>query len=397
MEQPNSPNCLSVVNIGVSSSANCGVRDYSRQLGDELRSRGTMVFDVWAEDGPTRRDPSLAGWMSMVQRAALASRADVLLLHYSVYSYAWKGVPVPVVQLALRLHRMAVPVVTVLHEYAYPWRRRGLRGFVHAVTQRAVLPAVVGISSAIVVTTRDRNEWLDRRPWLPGRATTVIPVFSTIPAVRAAVSSGGSLDIAVFGYAAAGIYVDETVEGVARAAQAIAGLRILLVGAPGHVGPGAERWVAAGRRTGCAMEFTGVLPPQELGAVLGGAFAAVFTDRAGPTSRKTTLAALLAQGCPILAYEGEQSWPQLVEAGAVKMVPPHPVALANEIVTLKHDSTAREALAKRAQNFYNAHMDVGRAGAAMIGVLCEARGVERVDGGPADRREVFGPADSPDN
>ena len=69
--------------------------------------------------------------------------------------------------LALILWRANRPTVIVAHELAYPWGRRGWRGFLYALTQRLVLVPLVAACDVIVVTTEQRLDWVISRRWLP--------------------------------------------------------------------------------------------------------------------------------------------------------------------------------------------------------------------------------------
>ena len=110
----------------------------------------------------------------------------------------------------------ARPLVTLLHEYAYPWGRAGLRGAVWALTQRAVLIEVVRASTALDVTADFRAERLASRRWLPRRPVVVAPVFSNLPeparapgAEPAKGGAGGETRVVgLFGYGAEGTEVE---------------------------------------------------------------------------------------------------------------------------------------------------------------------------------------------
>ena len=173
--------------IGVSSSRTCGVRDHASLLAAALPAEDVVCSRHWL----SRSDGSLAdgratfkAWSEELETALRDERPDAVLLHYSVFSYAHRGIPL-FVHAALASPRAAgAPIVTVLHEYAYPWRFGGARGAVWAVTQRAVLLDVMRASAGVLVTAPARAEWLSSRRWLPRREIGFAPVFCEPPAAE---------------------------------------------------------------------------------------------------------------------------------------------------------------------------------------------------------------------
>ena len=102
---------------------------------------------------------------------------DAILVHYSVFAYALKGLPFQVPRMFATLRGTGVPVVGVLHEIVYPWFYGGWRGAVWAVTQRAVMLPVMRVLDAVIVTAEQREQWLRTRRWLPARPVVTAPVF----------------------------------------------------------------------------------------------------------------------------------------------------------------------------------------------------------------------------
>jgi glycosyltransferase involved in cell wall biosynthesis len=357
-----------ILNVGVSSSAVCGVRDYSHALAGELRGRGLDVSDVWADIPARRTRASIETWLSQVDLAIASRRPDIVLLHYSVFSYSWRGIPLANIRISARLRQTEIPLVAVLHEFVYPWGHRGVRGLVQAVTQRIALRPLVRVACALLVTTPERAAWLAERAWLPVRPTTFVPVFSNIP-LSPTRPAAVTPNVIVFGYSADAAQCADIAEAVAEAAQVVDGLGLLLVGGPGPDNAISRRWAVAARRAGCRLSFTGVLGYGPLSTVLASASLAVFPDSSGPTSRKGTLAALLCHGCPIIAYDGRQTWRDLVDAEALVVVPPDSSVLARTIVRLMRDDGARARLSEQARGFYRERMEVGRAADAMVTVL----------------------------
>ncbi len=106
---------------------------------------------------------------------------DAVLLHYSVFAYSYRGLPLFVAPVLAALRRSRIPMVTVLHEFVYPWRHGGTRGKVWALTQRAVLIDVMRRSLGRAAHHRLPRAVAASRPWLPRRPAAVAPVFSNLP------------------------------------------------------------------------------------------------------------------------------------------------------------------------------------------------------------------------
>jgi glycosyltransferase involved in cell wall biosynthesis len=365
-----------LLNIGVATTDVCGVRDYATTLGAELSGNAVDVHDVWTVTNQGHQREQIGCWLAQVEEAALAQKPDGIMLHYSVFSYSWKGVPIYIGRITRRLKALNVPVVTVLHEYAVPWGRRGLRGIVHAVTQRAALRPVIAVSTELVVTTSERKRSLSRQRLLPRRRITSIPVFSNV-LPSSPVSAERKSTVVVFGYATSASLCGEVTASVAHAGRQMDGLQLVLLGSPGPDGSALARWHEAASRVRCDLIVTGVLGVEGLSQCLSSARLAVFGDSCGPTSRKTTLAALLAHGCPTIAVDGPQTWRDVVDAGAVILTQPNAMAMAESIRLLCANEEMRRDLSRRATEFYGAYMSVTHASAAFMAIIDRMRGVQK--------------------
>src|SRR5579862_7724478 len=190
---------LRVLNLGVSHSPVCGVRDYALIVADELTRSGQDVRTEWFE-----RPNSVSEayrWIRGAPWREQHGEVDVVLWHYSVFAYGTHGIPTLLWPLARALRRAKLPIVTVLHEYAYPWGSNSWRGAVWAASQRLALMPLVRASSGLVVTVEERAAWLRERCWLPRRATLITPVFSTLPETATSSSRRiGSIRVGMFGY-----------------------------------------------------------------------------------------------------------------------------------------------------------------------------------------------------
>src|SRR3954451_11597462 len=298
--------------IGVSESGPCGMRDHGRLLAEELAREGMPCSCHWLE----REQPRLRGaltearaWAAALPGQIAAERADAVVLHYSCFATAHRGVPVLAHPLAGALRTAGLPVVAVMHELVYPFGREGARGLLWAVTQRAALLELMRAVDAVIVTTQERVTWLESRRWLPRRPVAFAPVFSNLPAPRepAAAPHPAATPpvLGMFGY----LY-DGSADVVLRALQRLAGGAqapvLSLIGSPGADSRAGADWRARAADLGVAerISFTGVLDQQSLSDALAAVDLLLFADPPGPTSRKGTLAGSLASGTAVLALDG---------------------------------------------------------------------------------------------
>lgn len=370
---------LRVAVLGISVRSTCGVRDHAGLLAEELAREGMSCSFHWL----LREERSLRGVRREVSawRAALAvelerERPDLLLVHYSVFSYSFKGVPLFVAPAYAALRRTGTPTISILHEFAYPWRYGGWRGAVWAVTQRALMVEVMRSSAAVLVTAEGRAAWLNSRPWLARRPVSFAPVYSNLPAPTPAAgahSEPGSHvpTIGLFGYAYQGAAVALVLDALETLVRSGSSVRLRLLGSPGPDSEAGTEWraAAAARGLGDRLSFSGRLSGQELSDALAGCELLLAADASGPSSRKGTLAGSLASGSPLIAIDGPQRWGELVRSGAIRVVAPAQLALAAAIGELLGDPAARADLGARGRAFAEQRMGVARTAQAVGAVL----------------------------
>jgi glycosyltransferase involved in cell wall biosynthesis len=377
---------LRVAVVGVSTDpVTCGVRDHAALLAQALGGRGVSCSLHWL----SREQRSWAGsrreivaWTAALGDELASSRPDAVLLHYSVFTYSLRGVPLFVPAVLAAVRRSGAPLLTVLHEYAYPWGRAGLRGAVWALTQRAFLIEVARASSALVVTADFRATELASRRWLPRRRIVVAPVFSNLPEPSTppgqrppgtADVGGETAVLGVFGYASEGTGVELVLDALGLLRGAGRAVELRLLGAPGADSDAGRAWSAgaAARGVAASLSFTGTLAAQELADALAACDALLFADSSGPTSRKTTLAASLASGSPVVAIDGPRRWQALADAGAARIVAPTTRALAEAVAELLDDATARAEIGACGHAFARREMSVAHSAEVVAELLSE--------------------------
>ena len=365
-----------VVVVGASTSATCGVRDHATLLADALSAENVSCSMRWLDRVEGESIPAtcarIGSWARGLAAERETRRPDAVLLHYSVFSYSYRGLPLFVRPTLAALRDAGAPLITLLHEFAYPWRRGGVRGGAWALSQRALLIEVMRASAATIVTIDTRADWLASRVWLPRRPVAFAPVFSNLPAP----AGGREPDrrpprIGLFGYSHEGAAVSLVLDAVRLLQDRGEEVQLELLGAPGRSSGAGEAWLAGAQARDIehAPSFSGMLAAQSLANALAACDILLFADSAGPSSRKTTLAASLASGTAVVAIDGPLAWSELARAGVAELVAPTPQALAGALQALLGDRDARRALGERGRAFAEGQMGVARSARVVAGLL----------------------------
>lgn len=367
--------------VGMSATPTCGARDHATLLARALEAESVSCSWHWlarTEGSLLASGAEVRGWARALGSELASARPDVVLLHYSTFAYAHRGVPLYIHPTLAALRRSQIPVVTVMHEYAYPWRAWDWRANLWAATQRAVLVDVMRVSSAAVLTTDFRADSLRSKRWLPKRPVAIAPIFSNLPppAPRARPQRPGQV-IGLFGYAYQSAAVALVLDALRLLVDRGLDVQLRLLGAPGGASDAGRAWQQAAERRGLEdrLSFTGILPAQQLSDALADCEVLLFADSPGPTSRKGTLAGSLASGRPVVATDGPRTWHELTRAEAARVVAATPVALEQAVAALLADESLREALGARGKAFAEQQMGVGRSAdvvAALFGEILAA-------------------------
>jgi len=361
--------------LGISVRQPCGVHDHAALLaqtlsGDDL---SCSLHWLWRRElslRPARAE--IRAWTRGLAAELERSQPDAVVLHYSVFAYSYRGTPLFVHPTLSAVRRSRIPLITVLHEYAYPWTYGGWRGKAWALTQRAALIEVMRASTAVIVTVDSRVQWLASRRWLPQRPVALAPVFSNLPVGRSEPPSDRSRHtLGLFGYAYEGAAVLLVLDAIRALKDRGVEVQLSLLGAPGRSSSSAEEWLAAARARDIApaLSFSGTLAAQDLADALAACDVLLFTDASGPSSRKTTLAASLASGRPVVAIDGRHRWSEIVRSQAAEVVEPTSDALADAIADLLADESRRERLGARGRVFAEQKMSVARSAGVVRALL----------------------------
>jgi glycosyltransferase involved in cell wall biosynthesis len=372
-EEPGAP--LTAAAIGMSLGATSGMRDHARLLAEHLPAVGVRCSLHWLQ----RNAQALPGARAEVGRWARSladelgqERPHAIVLHYASFAYAERGLPVFLGPTLRAARRARVPVIAIMHELAYPWRRGGPRGAVWAATQRLALISLMRACAAAVVTTEQRRRWLASRRWLPSRRLAVVPVFSNLPPPSPQVRVQDGL-VGLFGYAYEGTAASLVLDALRELRDQGTDVMLELLGAPGAASEAGLRWQREAERRSLAqaLSFSGRLPAGELSDALARCAVLLCAASPGPTSRKGTLAASLASGRPVVALDGPLTWSELREQDAARVVTASATALARELGALLADGPAREALGARGREFHERRMAVARSAELVASLIRE--------------------------
>jgi glycosyltransferase involved in cell wall biosynthesis len=363
---------MAVAVVGLSSTEVCGVRDHATVLAGELESRGLDVNMLWLNRGEGavgQEWREVRAYAEALTRKLREERSQAVILHYSVFSYAHRGVPIYVHPVMAALRRSGLPVLSVVHEAVYPWTLGGARGKVWAATQRLALIEHLRASSALLVTAEFRAQWLSSRFWLPRRPIAVAPVFSNLPAPHAEARDGDALGL--FGYAYEGADAPLVLDALSLLRQRRPDTSLRLIGAPGPGSAAGKVWMREARARGVeqAISFSGKLAPQELSDALAACAALLSIPAAGPSSRKGSLAGSLASGAPVVALDGPLRWDELTSERALLISARDASSLAGALAGLLEDPQAARRQGERGREFAATRMGVARTADAALSLL----------------------------
>jgi glycosyltransferase involved in cell wall biosynthesis len=371
-ERDVTPKAPRIAVVGVSDGVIDGARDYAVVLTSALVAQGASAQAWWFTRSHLTGAASVAEmsrWSRAVEGELRTHAPDVVLFHYNVFVYSYRGLPVFVPRVLRAIRAGGAPVISVLHEVAYPFRHRGWRAKLWAVSQRALLIPVMRASSAGFVTADFRAAWLGSRRWLPKRPVALAPVHSALPPPLSSFSDNGAGPrLGLFGYAFQGVSVSLVLDALRELRGSYPEVQLVLLGAPGADSPVGEKWLALARAKGVAdaVSFSGTLSMQELSDAIAASELLLFADETGPASRKSSLAAALASGRPVVAIDGPRRWQELVDASALSVAAPAPDAIARAVRTLLDDPAEREALGARGQRFAQERMSPATGARAIL-------------------------------
>jgi glycosyltransferase involved in cell wall biosynthesis len=332
-----------------------GIGDFSASLTDALRAHGAaeLVVRRASWDELEARDPAgIAGVViQYFPQAFLRGDLRVML--------RWLD----------RVRAGGKPVVVTIHEYWPPLdgslRRAGVR-----LLFRRMLRAFVKRSTAVVVT----QDWSahELTHITRGKTVVVIPVGSNIPSPgTTAPAHERTRDLVMFGQPAAmhpatlsalGAWLnqqpaDVTLTWLGRSADEMR-----------------SHWCGTLGLSSDRVTFQGALPASDVSRALQSARIGLAPYVNGASTRRTTFAALLQHGLPIVALDGITTSDQLRASDACVWTPEgEPERFVAAVQTLVNDERRRRELSPRAAAFYRDNLSWARIGALYSDVLVQSQ------------------------
>ncbi len=279
-----------------------------------------------------------------------------IFLQYSPPAFVTAELPKLLSQLS-RLRARGVPIVTTVHEYWSPATLSPKRAVWRWLCKRA-LRAVAARSSRLVATTPYAASFL-LDAGIPGaQHAAIVPVGSGIPALARAVDSEGQardarpLTIAMFGQPA--IFDRAVVLAMARwIAEQSPRPRWIWIARSADEMRGWWRELGAPD----VVEFHGGQPAAEVAQLLRESDLAVAVYDDGASTRRSSLAAIMASGLPVVALDGRFTDDRLRNSGAFLLSPigNGPVFIANLERTV-NDAALRRQMAASSSRLYEAEL-----------------------------------------
>jgi hypothetical protein len=318
-----------------------GIRRYTERCCEALRTYGgvSAQVDFWTAE----------------PAANLAQAGDVLVIQYNPFSYGRRGFA-PWLVRRVRQVRRQVPgarILLMVHEAYVP--ARSIRWAVMGAWQQAQLAAVARAAHGTVVST---PTWSRRVARLAGAAPiAAIPVGSNLPDARSARTEtrraqGWTDDVFVVA-ALGGDRAARLPDFAERALTAIVQRRQRVV----FSNLGAAPLQLPTHVRGVEQYQPGAVDEQALASGLAAAdlFLAPYED--GVSLRRTTLAAALQHGLPVVGTNGRNTEAELAECGALRLASTALIEdFAEVAAAVSVDGEARTALQVAARRYFDGRL-----------------------------------------
>ena len=289
-----------------------------------------------------------------------------LLLQYAPNAFGLRGMNVPLcVWLLTRSRRDDVRVMFHEPYFYFGWRRPHRN--ILAVVQRLMVVLLLGASRRVYLSSATWERRLSPYLWFGGRQLMWLPIPSNVPRCEDEATigrcrlelTGGSPDSPLIGHF--GTYgdhirplLDACLAGIAARHP---GLRVACLGRNGEAFvAGLEARVPSLRGRVVA---SGGLAPEAVAAHLRACDLVVQPFPDGVTTRRTSLMASLANGCPTVTTIGPLTEALWVDESGVALAPVgDTAALVDLVVALLRDGARRTALGRAGHRLYDTRFAV---------------------------------------
>jgi glycosyltransferase involved in cell wall biosynthesis len=361
-----------------------GVSDYAYVVSGALAAAGQAVH-VWC---PESGGPAAPAGVTVHREAGRWTGHDLKRLHalldqapaprrlfvqWVPQSYGRRALNVGFCRWVRQRARRGDEIDVMVHEPFLPFREGRWRHDIAALVQRLMVAVLLGRATRVWVSI---PAWADRiaRYCAPGVPIRWLPVPSGIPVVSDAAAvaaarrhSAGELSTVIGLLGPYGGRGRDDLEAIVPRILRDGGATCLAIGRGSH-----EFREAVRRRPEASdrLGSTGEVAARELSIALQTCDLVVLPFPDGASSRRTTLMASLSHARPIVTTEGRLTEPIWRDSGAVRLVSAgDPGALADAVLALARDESARRRLGESGRALYEARFDVTHT----VGALLAAR------------------------
>lgn len=319
-----------------------GVEDYCRNLSAALAVAGAnaSAYRVeWFE----------RGWipaLSKLRRDSRTWRGEWVVLQYNALAWSRRGFPFGAIAVLAVLRACRVKIAIVFHD-AGPFPVRKTFDKLRRAAQLFAMRSLCRRADRVITTIDPAYmNWIraDRQKYI------CIPVGPNVPVTEtdASIASSHERKTVVVFSLTPGKWVEPEAEAIAdvacKAAQLTAPLRLVVLGRNSDAAePTLQRLLPPGR---VELSVLGLLDAQHAAEAIAGADVLLFL-REGISSRRGSAIAGIAQGLPIVAYEGPETGFPITEAGLALSPEWDREALAAQLARVLSDDALRESLRRK--------------------------------------------------
>jgi glycosyltransferase involved in cell wall biosynthesis len=319
-----------------------GVDDYCRNLCEALAGAGTKASAYRAEW-------SHRGWIRALLRLRRDSRTwrgEWVVLQYNALAWSRHGFPFGAIAVLALLRARRVRIAIVFHD-AGPFPVRKPFDKLRRAVQIFVMRSICRRADRVITTIDPaRMRWIrgDRKKYV------CIPVGPNVPAVEVHSSGGSSRarkTVVVFSLTP-GKWVEPEAELIARvvskAAELTAPIQLVVLGRNSDAAAATLQTLLAPSKV--ELSVLGLLGAQHAAEAIAGGDVLLFL-REGISSRRGSAIAGIAQGLPVVAYEGPETGFPITEAGLALAPEWDCDALAAQLARVLSDDALRESLRRK--------------------------------------------------
>jgi glycosyltransferase involved in cell wall biosynthesis len=324
-----------------------GVRDFAAHLAAALETHGpVMSFTTAGDCAPAPGTTVLPGWRALEARFRAPRAACV---NYVPQSWLRRDLPAVLARLS-EARAAGTRVILIVHEYQLDPAPSIKRAAARVVFRR--MARVFASRADAVVTTHGFVAGLARADGLDRRSTlATIPVGSNIPEPRAPAATGPAARIVMFGQPAG---MAPAMTAAAARAAAERGAELVWICRRQEE---AIAWMARHGITPASIRLAAGQDGAAVSRELSAAAVGFAPNDDGVSTRRTTVAALLQHGLPVVGSDGRATDPLLRDSGAFVLAPAADgAAAAAAIGALLADAGRRERMGAAARALFDEHL-----------------------------------------